>query len=132
MVKLYEYLKWDEKYGLFKFLFAPLNVIQIPFTIFIAIFQDDNITWTYISTRILYFPICFFYFLFYFIYQTFFLFIAIFQVMIINPILYRKSNHQKNGFKHVLFHTFLCPFILFLYYIMDFVDFWYYCYKEQI
>jgi len=132
LVKLYEYLKWDEKYGLFKFLFAPLNVIQIPFTIFIAIFQDDNIIWTRISTRILYFPICLFYFLFFFIYQTITLFIAIFQVMFIYPIRYRKFNHQRNGFKHVLFHTLLCPFILFLYYIMDFVDFWYYAYKEQI
>ena len=38
LVKLYEYLRWDENYGLFKFLFAPFNVIQLPFSIFI---EDD-------------------------------------------------------------------------------------------
>ena len=132
LVKLYEYLKWDEKYGLFKFLFAPLNVIQIPFTIFIVIFQDDNIVWTKISTRILYFPICFFYFIFYFVFQTISLIIAIFYVMFVYPFKYRGSNQQINNIKNVLFHTFLTPFILFLYYIEDFVDFWYYAYKEQI
>jgi len=132
LVKLYEYLKWDEKYGLFKFLFAPLNVIQIPFTIFVAIFQDDNIVWTKISTKILYFPICLFYFIFYFIYQTIALIVAIFYVMFIYPLKYRKSNTQLNRVKHVLFHTFFAPFILILYYLQDFVDFWYYAYKEQI
>ena len=132
LVKLYEYLKWDEKYGLFKFLFAPLNVIQIPFTIFVAIFQDDNIVWTKISTKILYFPICLFYFIFYFIYQTIALIVAIFYVMFIYPLKYRKSNTQLNRVKHVLFHTFFTPFILILYYLQDFVDFWYYAYKEQI
>jgi hypothetical protein len=32
----------------------------------------------------------------------------------------------------VLFHSLLSPFILFLYYLEDFADFWYYAYKEQI
>jgi len=32
----------------------------------------------------------------------------------------------------VLFHTLLSPFILFLYYLEDFADFWYYAYKEQV
>ena len=132
LVKLYEYLKWDEKYGLFKFLFAPLNVIQIPFTIFVAIFQDDNIIWTKISTKILYFPICLCYFVFYFIYQTISLVVAMFYVIFIYPLKYRSSNQQLNNIKNVLFHTFLSPFILFLYYLQDFVDFWYYAYKEQV
>ena len=132
LVKLYEYLKWDEKYGLFKFLFAPLNVLQLPFTIFIVIFQDENITWTKISTKILYFPICLFYFFFYFIFQTVSLIITTFHVMFIYPIKYRRENKQTNGVKHILFHAFLCPFILVLYYIEDFVDFWYYAYREQI
>ena len=83
LIKLYEYLKWDDKYGLFKFLFAPLNVLQIPFTIFIIIFQEDNVNWTRISARILYFPICLFYFVFYFIYQTFHLFLAIIHITLI-------------------------------------------------
>ena len=132
LVKLYEYLKWDEKYGLFKFLFAPLNVIQIPFTIFVAIFQDDNIIWTKISTKILYFPICLCYFVFYFIYQTISLVVAMFYVIFIYPLKYRSSNQQLNNIKNVLFHTFLSPFILFLYYLQDFADFWYYAYKEQV
>ena len=132
LIKLYEYLKWDEKYGLFKFLFAPLNVIQIPFTILIAIFQDDNIIWTKISTKILYFPICIFYFLFYFLFQTCCLFIAMFHVMFVYPFKYRNTNQQSNNIKNILFHILLTPFILVLYYIADFVDFWYYAYKEQI
>ena len=132
LVKLYEYLKWDEKYGLFKFLFAPLNVIQIPFTIFIAIFQDDNVTWTKISTKILYFPICFLYFIFYFLYQTLYLLITLFYVMIINPFRSRKNEQQTNAFKSKLFKILLSPLILILYYIQDLVYFWYYAYRDQV
>ena len=52
--------------------------------------------------------------------------------MFIYPIKYRRENKQINSVKHLLFHIFMCPFILALYYINDFVDFWHYAYKEQI
>ena len=132
LIKLYEYLKWDEKYGLFKFLFAPLNVIQIPFTFFIVIFKEDNIKWTKISTRILYFPICVFYFIFYFIYQTYELFLGIFNIIFIYPIKYSHHQKMKKSLKNSILRVLLGPLILSAYFIRDLGDFWYYAYKDQI
>ena len=127
LIKLYEYLKWDEKYGLFKFLFAPLNVLQIPFTVFILIFQEDNINLA--SAKILYFPICIFYFIFYFFYQTYRLFLAVFHIIIIYPF---KQKKIKKSIKNIIFRTILGPLLLTLYYLRDFWDFWYYAYRRQV
>ena len=132
LIKLYEYLKWDEKYGLFKFLFAPLNVLQIPFTLFIIIFKEDNINLLKISTRILYFPICVFYFIFYFFYQTYKLFLATFNIIFIYPFKYTHHQKMKKSIKNTLLRILLGPLILILYYIRDFGDFWYYCYRNQV
>ena len=55
-----------------------------------------------------------------------------FHVMFIYPFKYRRTNQQSNNIKNIPFHILLTPFILVLYYIVDFVDFWYYAYKEQI
>ena len=132
LVKLYEYLKWDEKYGLFKFLFAPLNVIQIPFTIFIVIFQEDNINWTRILARVLYIPVCLLYFIVYFFYQTFYLFLAIFNIIFIYPFKYTSKQRMKKSIKNSLLRILIGPFMLVGYYIRDFWDFWYYAYRDQI
>ena len=131
LIKLYEYLKWDEKYGLFKFLFAPLNVIQFPFTILILFFKDDSVKLTKTYTKVLYFPICIFYFFFYFIYQTYHLFLATFHIMFIYPF---KSQYQRvrKNLKNSLKRALLGPLILSLYYLRDFGDFWYYAYRDQI
>ena len=131
LIKLYEYLKWDEKYGLFKFLFAPLNVLQIPFTILIIFFRDDSVNLTKIYTKVLYFPICLFYFIFYFIYQTYHLFLAVFHILLIYPF---KSQHQRmqKSLKNSLKRAVIGPLILSLYYLRDFGDFWYYAYRTQV
>ena len=131
LIKLYEYLKWDEKYGLFKFLFAPFNVIQFPFTILILFFKDDSVNLTKIYTKVLYFPVCLFYFFFYFIYQTYHLFLAIFHILFIYPFKSQYQRMQKN-LKNSLKRALLGPLILSLYYLRDFGDFWYYAYRAQI
>ena len=77
LVKLYEYLRWDENYGLFKFLFAPFNVIQLPFSFFI-LFPEDKRYWTEKFTRILFFPISTCFFIVFIIYNTIKLPIAFF------------------------------------------------------
>jgi hypothetical protein len=61
MIKLYEYLKWDEDYGIFKFLHAPLNIIQIPISVLI-LFSDNKKYWTDIFTKFLYFFIAILFF----------------------------------------------------------------------
>ena len=132
LIKLYEYLRWDEKYGLFKFLFAPLNVLQIPFTILIIFFKEDNINWTRIFTKILYFPICVFYFFFYFLFQNYHLFLAIFHILFIYPFKYSHHQKMRKSLKNSLLRIILGPLILSLYYLRDLGDFWYYAYRDQV
>ena len=121
LVKLYEYLRWDENYGLFKFLFAPFNVIQFPFSIFI-LFPEDKRYWTEIFTRILFFPIATCFFLLFIIYNTIKFPVALFHLIVIQPF--------KYGFtpKKMLIHIFFGPFIFLLYYFRDMSNFWEYAY----
>ena len=132
LVKLYEYLRWDEKYGLFKFLFAPLNTVQFPFTLFIIFFREDNVALTKLFTRILYFPVCILYLFIYFIYQTYHLLLAIFNIIFIYPFKYTSKQKVKKSLKNTLLRVLLGPFILGVYYLRDFWDFWYYAYRSQI
>ena len=114
LIKLYEYLRWDERYGLFKFLFAPLNILQIPFTILIIFLKEDNINWTRIFTKILYFPICVFYFAFYFIYHNYQLFLAIFQIIFIYPFKYNYHQKMKNPLLRIILGIMLIEIKLYL------------------
>jgi hypothetical protein len=132
LVKLYEYLRWDEKYGLFKFLFAPLNIIQFPFTLFIIFFREDNVALTKLFTRILYFPVCLLYFVIYFIYQTYHLLLAVFNIIFIYPFKYTSKHKVQKSLKGSILRVLLGPFILGIYYLRDFWDFWYYVYRNQI
>ena len=118
LVKLYEYLRWDEKYGLFKFLFAPLNIVQFPFTLFIIFFREDNVALTKLFTRILYFPVCILYFSIYFIYQTYHFLLAVFNIIFIYPFKFKQK--VKKNLKSTLFRVLLGPFILGIYYLRDF------------
>ena len=121
LVKLYEYLRWDENYGLFKFLFAPFNVIQLPFSIFI-LFPDDKKYWTEIFTRVLFFPIAVLFFILFLIYNSIKMPIALFHLLVIQPFKYGITP------KKLLMHLIFGPFIFMLYYFRDMGNFWEYAY----
>jgi hypothetical protein len=121
LVKLYEYLRWDENYGLFKFLFAPFNVIQLPFSIFI-LFPEDKKYWTEIFTRVLFFPIAVLFFILFLVYNSIKAPIALFHLLVIQPFKYGTTP------KKLLMHLIFGPFIFILYYFRDMGNFWEYAY----
>ena len=123
LIKLYEYLRWDENYGIFKFLFAPLNVFQLPFSLFI-LFPDNKKFWTEIFTKILYFPVAFFYFILFIFYSILKIPLVLFYIILIYPLIYTKN------IKKILLHIFLGPILIMFYFFWDLCNFWKYVYKK--
>lgn len=124
LVKLTEYLRWDENYGLFKFLFAPLNIFQLPFSIF-TLFPNDKKYWVEKFTRMLFFFVAFLFFIVFFVYETAKLPISFAYFIFVYPF--------KNGLnlKRFLLYLFVCPFLFVAYYFRDLANFWFYSYREQ-
>ena len=123
LIKLYEYLRWDENYGIFKFLFAPLNVFQLPFSLFI-LFPDDKKYWTEIFSRILYFPVAFLYFILFILYSMLKIPFVFCYIIFIYPLLYTKN------IKKFLLHFLFGPFLIIIYFFWDLINFWKYVYKK--
>jgi len=124
LVKIYEYLRYDENYGIFKFVSSPFNFLAIPF-MFLILFVDDKKYWDDIFTRIIYFPVALsFYVLFIFINTIRLLYVYIHQLIMV-PIRYEFNV------KTYLIIIFLGPFLYFYYYALDLVYFWYYAYQTQ-
>ena len=126
LVKLYEYIRWDNNYGIFKFLFAPLNVIQVPFSIAI-LFVEDKVKWTQRFTKILYFPICLLYFIVFIIYQTYQLLLSIYYLYFV----YSFKYSNRATLSRIALRIVLGPAVLLFYYFRDLVDFWRYSYRDQ-
>ena len=124
LVKLYEYLRWDDNYGLFKFLFAPLNVFQFPFSIFILIPKNKEY-WTKMFTKILFVFVALVFFIGFLIVQCVRLPISLFHFVVVQPFKYGTS------LKRFMLHLVGCPFFFTYYFIRDIENFWYYSFRVQ-
>ncbi len=124
LIKIYEYLRYDENYGIFKFVSSPYNIIAIPFMIIIG-FVDNKKYWGDIFTRIIYFPVALSFYFIFIIINTFRLFYLYFHQLIMVPI--RYEFNLKTYFTIL----FLGPFLYSYYYVLDLIYFWYYAYKRQ-
>lgn len=122
LVKLYEYLRWDENYGIFKFLFAPFNVIQLPFSIFI-LFPEDKKYWTDIFTKVLYIPVAMIFFIIFLLYQCIKAPIALIHFIFVYPFKYGTSV------KKFMLHLVGSPVFLVYYFLRDIANFWVYTYR---
>ena len=124
LVKLYEYLRWDDNYGIFKFLFAPLNVFQFPFEIFILIFSNKQY-WTRMFTKILFIFVAIVFFIGFLLFQCIKLPIAMFHFIVVYPFKY-GTNPKK-----LILYLLGSPFFFLYYFIRDIENFWYYSFREQ-
>lgn len=124
LINLTEYLNWDENFGIFKFLFAPLNVIQFPFSIFI-LFVEDKKNWTKIITKILFFFVALLFFFVFILYQIYNLPFAIVHFILIYPLKYGTTP------KKLLIHFVgAVPFVLY-YFIRDIGNFWHLVFRVE-
>lgn len=124
LIKIYEYLRYDENYGLYKFVASPFNILAIPFMIMI-IFVDNKKYWNDIFTKVIYFPVALlFYAVFIFINTYRLLYLYVHQLIMV-PIRYEVN------FKTFFTILFLGPFFYLYYYMLDLIYFWHYAYREQ-
>lgn len=124
LIKLTEYLRWDEKYGLFKFLYAPFNLIQVPFT-FILLFTSDKEYWNNSFSKFLFvFPAMVF-FIFFILYQLIRLPFSYLYLVFVYPFYHGFS------WLRTLKTVFLGIFILLFYMILDIATFWSVAYSEH-
>jgi hypothetical protein len=125
LIKIYEYLRFDENYGIFKFLSAPFNVIQIPFSL-IVLFSENKSYWNELSCSICFILIALFYFIVFLIYNTIkFPFSLLYQIFI-------NSSRYDTTLTRIFVWVFLGWFFCLYYYVMDLVCFWYYAYRKQV
>ena len=124
LIKIYEYMRGDENYAIFKFLHAPFNVIQLPFSL-IVLFADNKVYWNEVGCKISFLFIGLFYFIIFVFFNTIRMpYILIKQILI-------------NSFKYNSSFTKLCTWIIIgwfymiYYYILDIIYYWYYVFREQ-
>lgn len=124
LIKLTEYLRWDEQYGLFKFLYAPFNIIQAPFT-FILLFTSDKEYWNDCFSKFLFvFPSMIFFSLF-ILYQLIRLPLTYLYLVFVYPF------YQGFALLRTVKIFFLGLFILFYYFLLDLISFWSVIYTEH-
>lgn len=124
LITIYEYLNWDENYGIFKFLHAPFNLIQLPFSIFI-LFSDNKKYWTEIFCKILYFFIACSYFLALIVINLIRAPFVYLHLVLIHP--YRYGSYFKKTIIGLLFGLFFISY----YFILDLIKFWNLAYRKQ-
>jgi hypothetical protein len=124
LIKLYEYLNWDENMGIFKFVHAPLNVIQIPFSLFV-LFSDNKKYWNDIFTKVLYSICSSMYFILLIIMNTVRLPYVYFHYLVINPFQY------GNPIRKITIWLFLGPVYLIFYFLLDIFKFWTIAFRQQ-
>ena len=127
LIRVYEYLKYDETYGIFKFLFAPFSFFSTPFEL-ILLFIDDKKYWNEVFCKILYSQIALIYF-FLFIIQNAWSMPIGYLNMYYRVIMSSNTYYQK--LKKIAFLILFSPFPMGYYFILDLYNFWYYAYKEQ-
>jgi hypothetical protein len=124
LIKLYEYLNWDENIGIFKFLHAPLNLIQIPFSI-LVIFSDNRKYWNDLFTKFLYFFIALLYFVIFIIINLLYIPYVYLYFLFVQPIRY------GNPIKKISIWLLFGPFYVLYYFILDLFKFWYFTFRPQ-
>jgi hypothetical protein len=124
LIKIYEYLRFDENFGIFKFLSAPFNIIQIPFSL-IVLFSENKLYWNELSCSICFITIALFYFILFLIYSTVRIPFALIYQIFINCTRYASLSRICTW---VLLGWIYCIY----YYLVDLVNFWYYAFRLQI
>lgn len=125
LIKIYEYLNWDENFGIFKFLHSPFNIIQMPFSI-LVLFAEDKKYWTDRFTKFCYLvTITFFYFVAFLVLNILKMVYAYLHILIIQPI--RFGGAVKKLAIWIPFG----PVYLSYYFIIDMFKFWYYSFRKQ-
>jgi hypothetical protein len=125
LIRVYEYLKYDEIYGIYKFVFAPFSFFSLPMEL-ILLFIDNKKYWNEIFCKIIYSLIALIYF-----------FLFIINNAYLMPLGYLNMYYRvlKNGhgqrLKKLAFLILFGPIVMAYYFILDLYNFWYYAYKEQ-
>ena len=126
LIRVYEYLKNDEKYGIFKFLFAPFSLFSLPFEL-IILFVENKKYWNDVFCKILYSLIAFLYFIVFIIINLYLMPIG-YLIMYYRLLIHGKGKRLKNLAFLVLFG----PVVMIYYFFLDLFNFWYHTYKPQI
>lgn len=126
LIKVYEYLKFDENYGIFKFLFAPFSFVSLPFEL-VILFVDDKKYWNEVFCKILYFLIAMIYFALFIVTNMFLM-----PIGYVN--MYFRVLKHGNGqrLKKLAFLILFGPFVMLYYFFIDLGNFWFHTYKYQI
>lgn len=122
LISIHEYLKWNDKYGIFKFYHAPLNIFQIPFYI-LLFFTERKVYWNEMFCLILYLILALIYFIMFIFINTF---LMIFSM--IYSVCYLFFNLK---FRYLTKYLIIGAFINVYYFVFDCIYFWRYTYCKQ-
>jgi hypothetical protein len=120
LIKTTEYLKFDPEYGIFKFLHAPLSVLNFPFQLLVLALQNKKY-WNEFFCKISYFLISLIYFIFFLVINLIIFPYVYLRLLIKN--LFQDIGEASRG-KRIAFAIFLLPFSLIYYYFVDIYNFW--------
>jgi len=120
LIKVTEYLKFDEEYGIFKFLHAPFSIFTIPLEFFITAIRN-RVYWNDIYCKASYFLVAFFYFLGFLVVNAILWPIA--QIRLVFKNLFFDIG-ESNRCVRIAFAVFLVPVLMIYYYFLDIYNFW--------
>jgi len=120
LIKITEYLKFDEEYGIFKFIHAPFSVFTIFFEFLILMIENKK-SWNSFFCKVSYFMIAFFYFICFLIINLIIWPYAQISIAIKNIF---SDIGDANRCCRIAFALFLLPLLMVYYYILDIYNFW--------
>lgn len=124
LIKIYEYLNWDEDYGIFKFLHAPFSLIQLPMSI-LVLFAEDKKYWSDKFCKIGFFMISIIYFILFLFLELIKMPYVYIHYLLVQPIRY------GNAFKKIISWILIGWLVIIVQFLIDIYKFWALSYRKQ-